>query len=176
MGVPAAGGIGAGGHAGFLKVTPFFFAYIKVIMIGGLLDQLVKVLVEMIAVHALIARAGYGMPEVADDGVDEKELAVFVPVVSPRIGGAMADDFEVFAGGMIAPNAALDVSALGFGRAGAADLGAGAEDAVPSVQPAIGAPAQAVDDVVAHLVGVESIQNHLRLAIRLVVAVSVGQK
>ena len=71
MGVPAAGGIGAGGHAGFLKVTPFFFADIKVIMIGGLLDQLVKVLVEMIAVHALIARAGHGMPEVADDGVDE---------------------------------------------------------------------------------------------------------
>ena len=176
MGVPAAGGIGAGGHAGFLKVTPFFFADIKVIMIGGLLDQLVKVLVEMIAVHALIARAGHGMPEVANDGVDEKELAVFVPVVPPRIGGAVADDLERFAGGMIAPNPALDVGALGFGRAGAADLGAGAEDAVPAVQPAIGTPAQAVDDVVAHLVGVESIQNHLRLAIRLVVAVLVGQK
>ena len=77
---------------------------------------------------------------------------------------------------MIAPNPALDVGALGFGRAGATDLGAGAEDAVPAVQPAIGTPAQAVDDVVAHLVGVESIQDHFRLAIRLVVAVSVGQK
>ena len=94
----------------------------------------------------------------------------------PRIGGALADDLERFAGGMIAPNATLNVSALGFGRAGATDLGARAEDAVPTVQPAIGPPAQAVDDVVAHLVGVESIQNYLGLAIRLVVAVSVGQK
>ena len=176
MRVPAACGIGAGGHAGFLKVTPFFLSNIEVIMIGGLLDQLVKVLVEMIAVHALIARAGHSMPEVADDGVDEKELAVFVPVVPPWIGGAVADDLERFAGGMIAPNATLNVSAFGFGRAGATDLGAGAEDAVPAVQSAIGAPSQAVDDVVAYFVGVESVQNYLGLAIRLVVAVSVGQK
>ena len=130
----------------------------------------------MIAVHALVTRAGQGVPEVADDGVDEKELAVFVPVVSPRIGGAVADDLKCFARGMITPNTAAERCALGFGRTGPADFGAGAEDAVPTVEPAVGPPAQAVDDVVAHLVGIEAVEDDFRFAVRFIVAVFVGEK
>ena len=126
MGVPAACGIGARGHAGLLEVTPFFFADVEMKMVGGLLDELVKIFVEMIAVHALVTRAGQGVPEMADDGVDEKELAVLVPIVAPRIGGAVADNLKCFSRGMITPNAAAERCALGLGCAGPANLRAGA--------------------------------------------------
>ena len=76
----------------------------------------------MFAVHALIARAGNDVPEMADDGVDEKQLAVFIPVVTPGIRGAVADDLKLFALGMIAPDAAVDGCALGFRRAGHTNL------------------------------------------------------
>ena len=91
-------------------------------MIGGLLDEFIEVLVKMFAVHALKACAGNDVPEMADDSVDEKQLAVFIPVMSPGIRGAVADDFEFFARGMITPDAAVDGCALGFGRAGHTNL------------------------------------------------------
>ena len=130
----------------------------------------------MIAVHALVPRARQGVPEVADDGVDEKKLAVFIPIVSPRIGGAMANDLKGFARGMIAPDAALHMRAFGLGCAGPTDLGAGAEDAVPAVEPAVGPPAQAVDDVVPHLVGVEAVEDDFRFAVGFVVAIFISEE
>ena len=45
-----------------------------------------------------------------------------------------------------------------------------------AVEPAVGAPAQAVDDIVPHLVGVEAIEDHFGFAVGFVVAVFVGEK
>ena len=66
---------------------------------------------------------------------------MIIPVMTPRVGGAVANYLEGFAYGMVAPDAALDVYALFLGGAGNTNLGAGAKDSVPTVEPSVGAPA-----------------------------------
>ena len=56
--------------------------------------------------------AGDDVPEVAVDGVDEEELAVFVPVVAPGVGGAVAEGFDDVRLRMVAPDAAAQRDAL----------------------------------------------------------------
>ena len=50
------------------------------------------------------------------------------------------------------------------------------ENAVPPVKPAVRPPFQPVDDVVPHSVIVETVEHHLRLCVRHVVAISVWNK
>ena len=104
MRMPAAGFVGRGRDSDLADVTPVFDG-IPVKMVGGLLDGLVDVGVEMLAVHALQVRAGDRVPEVTDHGVDEEQLAVFVPVHAPRIRRAVAHDLEGVPRWMEAPEA-----------------------------------------------------------------------
>jgi hypothetical protein len=88
-------------------------------MVGGRLHEGVEVGIEILAVHALVMGAGNEVPHVADDVVGEEGLAVFVPVEAPWVGGAVGDDFENFARGMVAPDGAVEpVRQPAIGRAG----------------------------------------------------------
>ena len=116
---------------------------VEVPMVGVHLDGLVDEGVGGAAEGAVEVTAGNHVPEVAVDGVDEEEFAVLVPVVTPGVGGAVAEDFEGFACGVEAPNAATEGDAFRFGRAREADIPRAGATAT-AVEPAIGSPAEAV--------------------------------
>src|SRR5262249_6025577 len=139
-------------------------AAVPVLMIGTLIHQGVGARVEVLAVHPLVVGAGNEMPEMAVDVVGEEHLAVVVVVKAPRIGGAVGDGLEDFADRVIAPDAAVDADALAVGRAGRADV-RGRHDAVPAVEPAIRAPHQAVDDVVADPLKRPAVEDDFGLAV-----------
>lgn len=154
-------------------VGPFFGAGVPVEVVGGLLDDFVDVRVQVGAEHAAVVGAGDDVPEVADDGVDHEELAIGIPVVAPGVGPAVRDGFDDFAGGVVAPDGAVDFEAFVHRGAGGAD-GGGVGDAVAAVEPAVGAPAEAVDDVVADGFGVEAVEEDLGFGVGGVVAVLIG--
>ena len=175
VGVAAAEFAGFAAEAVFFEVAPFFGAGVPVEVVGGLFDDFVDVGVEVGAEHAAVIGTGDDVPEVADDGVDHEEFAIGIPVVAPGVGAAVGDGFEDFAGGVVAPDGAVEFGAF-FGRgAGGAD-GGGVGDAVAAVEPAVGAPAEAVDDVVADGFGVEAVEEDLGFGVGGVVAVLVGEE
>ncbi len=131
-------------------------------VVGGGVDEVVGVAVIILAVHALVVRAGDGMPQMADDAVGEEGLAVLVEVEAPGVGGAVADDFKGLAGRVIAPDAAVEGGALVVGSAGPADARLG-QDAVAAVQPAVRPPGQAVEHIVAGTQA-PAVEDHLGLA------------
>ena len=139
MCVATTGCIGGRGHAFLFQVGPVLVALVPVEVIGGLRHEFVQELVEVVAVHASVTRAGNSMPEVTDHGVDKKKLPVPVPIVSPRIGRAVADDVKLFCNWMVTKYAAVDRSAL-FNRCpGNTNMRTG-ENAVPPVQPTVRPP------------------------------------
>ena len=145
-------------------------------VVGVHLDGLEDELIGGGGEGAVEVGAGDGVPEVAVYGVDEEEFAVFVPVESPGVGGAVAEDFEGFAGGVEAPDAALDGDAHFFGGAGGADE-SGAGSAAASVEPAVGTPAEAVGEVMVVAVGDgEAIEDDLGLGVGDVVLVGIGDE
>ena len=107
-----------------------------------------------------------------DDRVDPKQLAIRIPVVAPRIRAAIQHDLKFSRAGVIAENAAVHPRAILSRSAGRAD-GRGVRDAVASVEPAIRPPAKAVHDVVADGLEIKPVEQHLRRAIGLVVAIFV---
>ena len=50
----------------------------------------------MLAVHSLEIGLRQAMPEVTDYSVDEKELPMFVPIMSPRVGRSFAYNLKFF--------------------------------------------------------------------------------
>src|SRR5207248_5207361 len=85
---------------------------IEVPMVRVLFDQRVGAGIGINRVRTNEVRAGEVVPEMAIDRVDEKEFAMLVPIVPPRIGGAGADCFHNFAPWMITPNRAAQGNAL----------------------------------------------------------------
>src|SRR5262249_19888236 len=122
-----------------------------------------------------IVGSGNDMPQVANDSIDEKHLAVVVVVETPGVGRALSDDFEDLAGGMIAPDATVDRYALRDRGTGLADERR-RQNSMPAVEPAIGAPFQAVDDVVPDGAFVPSVEQYDRLAVGNIVAIGVGNE
>src|SRR5205814_4227609 len=99
-------------------------------------------------------------------GIDEKEFAVLVPIVPPRIGGAGADCFHDFAPWMITPNRAAQGNALFRRRPRHAHL-AGTRCAAASIKPAVRAKTQAVGESVMIVQRAsEAVENHFRRAVR----------
>ncbi len=131
--------------------------------------------IVVFAVHPLVMGARDGVPQMADHGVDEEQLARFVPIHAPGVCCAAADDLEDLPRGMVAPDAAVDLRAFGRQRARNADVRIGL-NAVPAVKPAVRPPAQAVGDIVPNDAFVEAVEHHLGLAVRNVVAVAVGDE
>src|SRR5690348_18409203 len=107
-------------------------------MVRVLIDQVIAVRVHIFTVHALEVRARNGMPEVADDGVDEERFANFVPIETPRVRRAMADGLDNASLRMVAPDAAVHHDAFVVGSARPADARL-AGNADTTTEPAVGA-------------------------------------
>src|SRR5690606_30442214 len=109
---------------------------IPVIVIGVLFNQFVQMRVEVLAIHPLVTRAGNDVPRMPDDVVREEQLAVLVIVHSPRVRRSPGDNLEKLPNWVIAPDAAVDGSALTLGRSWPTRA-ARREDAVPTIKPAV---------------------------------------
>src|SRR2546426_8029094 len=120
-------------------------AGVEVPVVRMLVDQRIRARVWVNRVRAHEVRAGEIVPEMTIDSVDEKEFAVLVPVVAPRIRAAAAQYFHRFALRMVAPDRAAHRNAL-FGRSAGHTEFARARRAAAAVEPAIGAKAQAVGE------------------------------
>ena len=127
--------------------------------------------VHRVRVHQMSAMDE--MPEVASDGVDEEHLAVLIPIMAPRVGGAMREYLDDLFLGVITPDAAFHWHTLIVRRAGNAEL-AGARVTAATVEPAIRAKAQAVGEVVVVVLrNREAIEHDFGFAIRNVVIVAI---
>ena len=115
------------------------------------------------------------MPQMADDRVDQKHLAVLIEVEAPRIRRPVSDRLEHFASRMISPHAAVDFRPLRFARTGSTD-DRRREDSMPTIKPAVRPPLQTVNDVVPHRVLIPTVEHHDRRPIRFVVAVLVWEE
>src|SRR5262249_18503917 len=116
-------------------------ADVEMPMVSVEVDHFVRARIGLDRVRALVMCAGDHVPQAAVPRVDEKDLAMLIPIVPPRVGRSRAKRLERLALRVIAPNAAAERSALLFGRAGQADI-AGARRAAATVQPTVGAPVQ----------------------------------
>ena len=92
-------------------------------MVRVLIDQLINARVRVDGMRADEVRAGDAVPEMTVDRVDEKELAVLVPVVSPWIGRAGAERLHNLAPRMITPKGTAERDALLCRSAWRAHLG-----------------------------------------------------
>src|SRR5207237_9783496 len=100
------------------------------------IDRVIDAAVRSDGGAARVMRAGNQMEQVSGDRVRDEHLAIFVPVVSPGIGKAVAEDFEDFSRGMIAPDATVDRHALLFGASRGANP-AGTRGPAAAIEPAI---------------------------------------
>ena len=116
-------------------------------VVGGLRHQRVKVLVEVLAVHPLVVPALNDVPDVADYAIGDEAFAKFVEIEPERIGRPVGECLENLPGWMIAPDAAVHRYALTGLRSRFAHHRS-VEDAVATVEPAVRAPGQTVEDVV----------------------------
>jgi hypothetical protein len=142
VGVTATAGVG-GPVAGFGPVL----RGVEVPVIGVLVDQPVRARVGVDRVRTDVVGPGDPVPEMAVDGVDEEQFATFVPIVTPRIGGARAQHLHHLPHRVVAPNGAAHRDAVGGGRTGATDF-AGSRGTAAAVEPAVGAEAETVGETV----------------------------
>src|SRR5262245_34202811 len=78
-------------------------AVVVVVVVGVRVDGVVDVAVGRDGGAAGVVGAGDQVEEVAGDGVGDEGFAVFVPIHAPGVGEAVAEDFEDFSRGVIAP-------------------------------------------------------------------------
>ena len=147
-------------------------ARVPVVVIRTLVDQVVQMRPEIVSVHPPVMSARHDMPQVPDHVVGKEELAEVVVVQAPRVGRAVRDDFEFVPNRMETPDRTVQPLAIVFRGTRRSDQRRGL-DAVPSVQPTVRSPDQAVDDVVPHAAVVEPVEHHSRLSVGNVVAVLV---
>ena len=173
--MPAAEGIDGGielaGHlAGILPRAAW-----PVEVIGALRHELVDMGLRIDAIHPLVVCARDQVPEVADDVVGEDHFAEVVVVEAPGIRRAAGHHLEAMRAWMHPPDRAVDRRAgrLGISRPPHAARG---EDAVAAVEPAVGAPHQAVHHVVGHVLRIEAVEDRLGRAVGTVVAIAVGHE
>ena len=124
--------IGAGGHALSFKIGPVLLSLVPMIMVCGLIDKFVKMLIEVLSVHTLEIGPRNTMPKVTYDGIDEKELSMFVPIVTPRVCCTLADDLKAMANRVVSPNRASQLSALLLRSSRSANV-RGRSDAMPPI-------------------------------------------
>src|SRR5947209_19629316 len=115
--------------------------------VDDIFDDVIDVRIEMQAGLQSETTALDDVEEMRDHAGFDETLAVLVEVNSPGIAGAFAEQLEDFFGGMIAPDASIDVRALAIRRAGLSDVGVG-EHAVATVKPAVRTPGESVESFV----------------------------
>ena len=126
-------------------------------VVGDGFDVVIGVRVEVQAALPLVAGTRNDVQEVGDDAGGGEEVAVLVVVEAPGVGGAVGIDFELVADGVITPDAGVERDSLVGGGARLADF-AVREDAVTAVEPAVGAPDEAVERFVGVFVA-ESVEE-----------------
>ena len=114
------------------------------------------------------------MEDVLDDAVGDEQLPLLVPVDAPGVRRAVGVGFELVPQRVIPPDAAVHRRPLSRRRARLAEQRV-AENAVAAVEPAVRPPGQVADDVVPGL-EVPAVEQDLRRAVGLVVAVFVGDE
>src|SRR5262249_39381995 len=119
-------------------------------MVGVLIDEGIGSRVRIEGMWPFEMRAREVMPEVAVDGVNEKEFPMLIPIMGPRIGCAGTEHFHHFALGMITPDRPAQRNAFRGWSAGSTKL-AGAGSAAPSIQPAVRPETQSVSERVMHV-------------------------
>src|SRR5690606_6616575 len=92
----------------------------------------------------------------------------------PGIAAAPGEDLELVPRRMIPPDAGVESDAIGIGRAWFSDARM-RKHAVTPVEPTVGSPDKRVERFVRILVA-EPVEQHLWLAVRLVVAVAIGDE
>ena len=134
----------------------------EVRVVGDGLDVVVGVGLEMLAGLTLVTGAGQDVIKVRDHAGRDEHLSAGVEVQAPRVARALGEDLEGAGPRVEAPDAGVDLAALLGRRTRLADDGVG-EYTVAAVEPAIGAPGEAVQG----LMGVlhrPTIEHHLGLA------------
>ena len=144
-------------------------------MVGDLRHEIVDMRLEIGAIHPFDVAAWNGMPQVADDGVDDECLTVGIKVGAPRVGHAVHHLLDDPADRVIPPDAGVDLHSLRIARAGRADL-RGALNAVPGPEPAVRSPRQAVAGRVPDAPFVDAIEHDLRRTVGDEVVVAVGDE
>jgi len=169
-GVGVAPPCSAGG--GSIGIVPLVADPVTMFGDGG--DIGVGVGVEVLAPLTMVARSLNDVEEVGDDAACEEGLSVVVEIDAPGIAGAVSKDFELMSLGVIAPDACVEGDALIVGGTGFPDAGV-SEDAVATVEPAIGSP----DEGVQCFVGVfesPAIEEDFGSGVGYVVAVAIGNE
>src|SRR5438046_2399534 len=103
MGMSAAERVGIG----VIRVLPHAARLVEVPVIGDGIQALVYIGING-GIGVDEVRARNEVPEVSGDGVDEKAVPVFVPIMAPRVGGAAGEDLDNLSLGMKAPHTAFD--------------------------------------------------------------------
>ena len=160
MGVAAAHGVGRLGDLQGIGTMDAAAGVVRVV--GDGLDVVVGERIEMLASLTLVTGAGEDVVKVRDDAGRVEELAVCVVVEPPRIARTLGEDLEDVAGRVIAPDAGVDLLALGFGRTRLADDGV-REHAVVTVEPAVRTPDEAIERLV-RVMEAPAVEQHDRLA------------
>ena len=151
-------------------------AGVEVPVVGMHVDEFIGVRIRVERAVPWIMRPGDDLPEVAVDGVDEEAVAEGVPVVAPRVRGAVGGHLEPARARRVAPDAPFEPHPLlcrGTRRADATRAGA----AAATVEPAVGAKPQSVGKVVVVLrCHLEAVEHHPRRSVGNVVAVAIGHE
>ena len=173
MGMAPASGAGLVGDAE-ADVAPLL-AGVPMDMVSHLRDEIVDMRLQIGAIHPLGVRPVDGMPQVADDGVDDERLAMLVEVGAPGVCHPGDHPLDDLAAGMVAPHAGVDLHPLRIPRPRDADPRR-CLDPVPGPQPAIRAPLQAVARGMADALFVDAVEDDLGGAVGDEVVVAIGDE
>ena len=84
-------------------------------MVSGLFDCFVGIRIKVRTVHSAISGTWDDVPQMPDHRIDHEQLAMLVPVVSPRVYRPFADDFELARNGVKSPHATVECGSLRVG-------------------------------------------------------------
>src|SRR6267378_8207258 len=93
------------------------------------------------------------------------KLPAFIEVNAPGIAATFGEYFKFMPTGMIAPNTGIHPLTLALRRAGLSDV-AGTENAMATIEPAVGTPRKSVKNLVGISGIVPAIQEKLRITSR----------
>ena len=163
--------IGGRGNALAANIAPIFNT-IPMIMIRMLINQFEKTRVKMFAKHTLEISPRNRMPEMANHRIDEKSIAIGIPIKSPRISTTPRNYLEDLFSRVITPNPTVNGNALACRGIGSTNKRCGG-DAVPAIQPAIRPPCKPVNNIMPDAVVIKPIEDNLGLAIGFVIAIAI---
>ncbi len=147
----------------------------EVQMIGNGIDPPIRVTARLAIAPRFVMGAANHVEQMRIHAVADEGLAVVVPIDAPRVRRAIGVRFPDVPHRMIAIHAAVEANPLALRRAGFAHRRP-IRAAVRAVEPAIRPPSKAVGQVMGIRMIAQSVQEHLRFAVRPVIAVVIGNE